>query len=124
MSSLRSRKGFTLIELLIVVVIIGILATILISRFSGAKEAAYVASINSVAQQVSQAVMGYNTLQTDGDIADDITKVQSIAEDLALSMDQVTLAYAAGVWTVSHSQTTATATVDGTTGQVTAAVLP
>ena len=123
MSRLRSRKGFSLIELLIVVVIIGILATILISRFSGAKEAAYVASINSVAQQLSQAVMAYNSLQTDGNVANTIAEVQTIAEDLALTMDQVTLT-AGDTWLVDHSQTTAQATVNATTGVLTAAVLP
>ena len=122
MTGLRSRKGFTLIELLIVVVIIGILATILITRFTGVKEAAYVASVNTVAQQVSQACMAYNSLRTDGAICDDITKLQSMADDLAATMDQVTLAIAGGVWTVTHSQIPAnTATVNATTGAVTPA---
>jgi len=124
MTGLRSKKGFTLIELLIVVVIIGILATILITRFTGAKEAAYAAAVNSVAQQVSQACMAYNSLQTDGSICDDITKLQSIAEDLAAVMDQITLAFAGGVWTVTHSQIPAnTATVNATTGAITQATL-
>jgi prepilin-type N-terminal cleavage/methylation domain-containing protein len=42
-----SAKGFTLIELLIVVVIIGILATIAIPKFQGVKEKAYIASMQS-----------------------------------------------------------------------------
>ncbi len=44
---MRSAKGFTLIELLIVVVIIGILATIAIPKFQGVKEKAYIASMQS-----------------------------------------------------------------------------
>jgi prepilin-type N-terminal cleavage/methylation domain-containing protein len=43
----RSAKGFTLIELLIVVVIIGILATIAIPKFQNVKEKAYIASMQS-----------------------------------------------------------------------------
>jgi prepilin-type N-terminal cleavage/methylation domain-containing protein len=42
-----NNRGFTLIELLIVVVIIGILASIAIPKFANTKEKAYIASMKS-----------------------------------------------------------------------------
>ncbi len=44
---MRDNKGFTLIELLIVVVIIGILATIIIPQFDKVRERAYNATVLS-----------------------------------------------------------------------------
>ena len=43
----KSRGGFTLIELLIVVVVIGILASIAIPKFSAMREKSYVAAVTS-----------------------------------------------------------------------------
>ena len=50
-----SRNGFTLIELLIVVVIIGLLATIAIPKFSNTKEKAYVAAMKSDLRNLATA---------------------------------------------------------------------
>jgi prepilin-type N-terminal cleavage/methylation domain-containing protein len=41
------NRGFTLIELLIVVVIIGILATIAIPKFSSTREKSYMSAVRS-----------------------------------------------------------------------------
>jgi prepilin-type N-terminal cleavage/methylation domain-containing protein len=50
-----SRRGFTLIELLIVVVIIGLLASIAIPKFSNTKEKAYISSMKSDLRNLATA---------------------------------------------------------------------
>ena len=50
---LASRDGFTLIELLIVVVVIGVLATIAIPKFSAMREKSYVAAVTSDLKNVA-----------------------------------------------------------------------
>jgi prepilin-type N-terminal cleavage/methylation domain-containing protein len=51
----KSNRGFTLIELLIVVVIVGILASIAIPKFSNTKEKAYIASMKSDLRNLATA---------------------------------------------------------------------
>jgi type IV pilus assembly protein PilA len=53
------RKGFTLIELLIVVVIIGILASIAIPKFHNSKEQAYIASMREDVRNLATAEEAY-----------------------------------------------------------------
>ena len=50
-----SQRGFTLVELLIVVVIIGLLATIAIPKFANTKEKAYIASMKSDLRNLATA---------------------------------------------------------------------
>jgi type IV pilus assembly protein PilA len=57
--ALQTRRGFTLIELLIVVVIIGILASIAIPSFRSTKGKAYVASIKSDLRNLATVEEGY-----------------------------------------------------------------
>src|SRR5206468_9517652 len=51
----RSQRGFTLIELLIVVVIIGILASIAIPKFINTKEKSYMAQMKSDLRNLATA---------------------------------------------------------------------
>ena len=55
----RERSGFTLIELLIVVVIIGILASIAIPKFSNTKGKAYLAAMKSDLRNLATAQEAY-----------------------------------------------------------------
>jgi prepilin-type N-terminal cleavage/methylation domain-containing protein len=56
---LRSRRGFTLIELLIVVVIIGLLASIAVPKFQATKGKAYWASMRSDLRNLMTAQESY-----------------------------------------------------------------
>ena len=53
------NRGFTLIELLIVVVIIGVLASIAIPKFGSTKEKAYMASMKADLRNLVTAEEGY-----------------------------------------------------------------
>ena len=67
------RRGFTLIELLIVVVIIGILASIAIPKFANTKQKAYEASMRTDLRNLASAMEAYfsdNNLQYPTTITD------------------------------------------------------
>ena len=55
----RDPRGFTIIELLIVVVIIGILATIAIPKFANTKERAYISSMKADLRNLVTAEEAY-----------------------------------------------------------------
>lgn len=55
-------RGFTIVELLIVVVVIGILATITIAAYNGIQNRAKDAQIRQAASQIEKALMQYATV--------------------------------------------------------------
>jgi type IV pilus assembly protein PilA len=55
----KSARGFTLIELLIVVVIVGILASIAIPKFANTKEKAYLATMKADLRNLATAEESY-----------------------------------------------------------------
>ena len=65
----RRANGFTLIELLIVVVVLGILATIAIPKFSAMRQKSYIAAVTSdlknVASQQEIYLSDYHSYATD-----------------------------------------------------------
>jgi type II secretion system protein G len=102
---MRGRSGFTLIELLIVVVIIGILASIAIPKFANTKEKAYVAAMKSDLRNILTAQENY--------FSDNITYTTSTtALQLQVSAGvTVTVTAASGTgWaaTASHNASTKT----------------
>lgn len=59
MKTERSEKGFTLIEIMVVVVIIGLLATLILPRVLGRQEEAFIAKAKSDIRALSSAVQLY-----------------------------------------------------------------
>jgi prepilin-type N-terminal cleavage/methylation domain-containing protein len=76
-----NRRGFTLIELLIVVVIIGLLASIAIPKFAATKDKAKLASVRSDLRNVMTAQEAYFA---DANAFGDLTQLQA-ASNFGLS---------------------------------------
>ncbi len=100
---MRRDRGFTLIELLIVVVIIGILASIAIPKFANTKEKSYLATMKSDLRNLVTAQESY--------LSDNYTYAGNVSQ-LTYNVSRgvtVTIGY------VSASGWNATATYNGTT---------
>ena len=95
------RAGFTLIELLIVVVIIGVLASIAIPKFANTKEKAYLTQMKSDLRNLVTAEEAY--------FADSIKYTTNLGTAYRTSTGVVgpTIALTADGWTaaVSHTAT-------------------
>ena len=103
------QSGFTLIELLIVVVIIGILASIAIPKFANTKEKAYLTQMKADLRNLVTAEEAY--------FADSIKYTTNLGTMYRTSTGVVgpTIALTGDGWTasVSHTATTRTCAVYG-----------
>ena len=102
---MRDRRGFTLIELLIVVVIIGILASIAIPKFANTKERANVAAMKSDLRNLLVAQENY--------FADNTTYASALSSLTVNTTTGVTVTITGATgqgWTAtaSHNATTKT----------------
>jgi len=118
----ETRAGFTLIELLIVVVIIGILASIAIPKFSATREKAYVASMKSDLRKLSakQEIYYHDNFQYTTDKASlEILESEAVTVTIGVGTNRGWSA------TASHSGTSITcAMYYGDASQVTPATQP
>jgi len=105
-----NQKGFTLIELLIVVVIIGVLASIAIPKFANTKEKAYLTSMKSDLRNLVTAEEGY--------FADSIKYTSDLGTMYRTSTGVVgpTITVTPDGWTATVSHTTTTRTCAVYTG--------
>ncbi|NLA84161.1 MAG: prepilin-type N-terminal cleavage/methylation domain-containing protein [Clostridiales bacterium] len=79
-----NKKGFTLIELIVVIAILGILAAIIIPRFTGFQNKARETQALVVAKQVATAVDSFyaeNSAWPTDDDKDEIAKLSGVDED-------------------------------------------
>lgn len=90
-SEVRGKKGgFTLIELLIVIVVIGILAAIVVARYTTMKERAFVASVQADLRNLSSAQELYYANQSQ--YTTDINALNfSSSDGVTVSVNQATL---------------------------------
>jgi prepilin-type N-terminal cleavage/methylation domain-containing protein len=96
----HKRQGFTLIELLIVVVIIGILATIAIPKFANTKEKAYVAQMKSDLRNLVNAEESYfsDSVRYTGTLA-------NLKWRQSTGVNTPTITTGSGFWSASVSHT-------------------
>jgi prepilin-type N-terminal cleavage/methylation domain-containing protein len=97
------KKGFTLIELLIVVVIIGILASIAIPKFANTKMKAYTAAMKSDLRNLVTAEESFFSDSVTYIVYGDTTKLK-FKPSTGVSTPNITLGQ--GYWsaTVTHNQ--------------------
>lgn len=85
----EGKKGFTLVELLIVIMIIGVLATIAISFMLSFRERAYISMIKSDLSSAYKASLDYHTDNPDGTVTLDLLKEHGHRESEQVALDIV-----------------------------------
>ncbi|MGA1417623.1 MAG: type IV pilin protein, partial [Gemmatimonadaceae bacterium] len=101
----RISQGFTLIELLIVIVIIGILATIAIPRFGGAKDSAQLALMDADLRNLATAQEARFALT--GSYASSLEELTTLfqpSENVTLSLESDGTEYTASVALMGDSR--------------------
>ena len=108
------RRGFTLIELLVVAIIISILATIAVNRFSKSKERAYVAAMTTQLRTLIPAEELYRS--DSARYTTEVAQLQMVRESPQVHLD-ITQADAQ-TWsaTARHDATSLTCTATGGIG--------
>jgi len=98
---------------------------VLISRFAGAKDSAYLAHSNTMADAVKTAALGYSTSRLDGAAATKISQLAKINTEIAATVGDMKLTIAGSVLTIDHGLITEStkASVNLKTGAVTPASL-
>jgi prepilin-type N-terminal cleavage/methylation domain-containing protein len=89
MMDVRSRRGFTLIELLIVVVVLGILATIAIPKYQAMREKSYVATVTSDLKSFAsqQEIYLSNNFAYASSVAD-LTPDLTLSDNVTISVNE------------------------------------
>ena len=104
----RGNNGFTLIELLIVVVILGILASIAITNFGNSKERAMVAAMKTDLRNLVSAEEAYysNGLTYYGGAIPGAAMPYDPSENITITLSSVT----SGGWSAEATHTSTTKT--------------
>ena len=108
----KKKKGFTLIELIVVIAILGILAAVLIPRFTGFQDRATRTQVVTDAKQIATAL---ESLMAEGPVTA-VTTATNSATDPVIAMSGVPVARITGLVYGADGTFTLTSTVENQAG--------